>query len=219
MTPSHVNTRRVDPLAGEIPSSDVLEPRAPHARTCEWTADVWSATISVWMSFHVALRSLRADRSVGGPSRRIGVLRPSHEAARHCRRGDDAARPDGEEARPEGDGVACGPRIDARDRGGAEAATVATADPATVRPLLAAAAAENVEQLKASLLEAAGSAVKPVWLTVECSGCGERSRVEAPVPDVRARVAAIELLLREGWEGRRLCGVLARHRTLLLSGR
>jgi hypothetical protein len=33
---------------------------------------------------------------------------------------------------------------------------------------------------------------------VECSGCGERSRIEAPVPDVRARVAAIELLLREG---------------------
>jgi hypothetical protein len=80
----------------------------------------------------------------------------------------------------------------------AGAATVTNADPATVRPLLAAAAAENVEQLKASLLEAAGSAVKPVWLTVECSACGERSRVEAPVPDVRARVAAIELLLREG---------------------
>jgi hypothetical protein len=78
------------------------------------------------------------------------------------------------------------------------ALTSANADPATVRPLLAAAAAENVEQLKASLLEAAGSAVKPVWLTIECSGCGERSRIEAPVPDVRARVAAIELLLREG---------------------
>src|SRR5262249_2334566 len=29
-------------------------------------------------------------------------------------------------------------------------------------------------------------------------GCGTRSRVEAPVPDVRSRVAAIELLLREG---------------------
>jgi hypothetical protein len=71
-------------------------------------------------------------------------------------------------------------------------------DPANVRPMLAAAAAENAERLKASLLEAAGSAVRPVWLTVECSNCGERSRVEAPVPDVRARVAAIELLLREG---------------------
>jgi hypothetical protein len=79
-----------------------------------------------------------------------------------------------------------------------EPTATATADPATVRPSLAAAAAENVEQLKTSLLEAAGSAVKPVWLTVECSACGERSRIEAPVPDVRARVAAIELLLREG---------------------
>jgi hypothetical protein len=77
-------------------------------------------------------------------------------------------------------------------------AAVTDADPANVRPLLAAAAAENVEVLKASLLEAAGSAVKPVWLTVECTACGKRSQVEAPVPDVRARVAAIELLLREG---------------------
>ena len=74
----------------------------------------------------------------------------------------------------------------------------ASADPATVRPSLALAAAENLDALKASLLEAAGSAIKPVWLTVECSGCGERSRVEAPMPDVRSRLAAIEVLLREG---------------------
>ena len=72
------------------------------------------------------------------------------------------------------------------------------ADPATIRPRLARAAAENVEQLQASLLEAAGSAVRPVWITVECEGCGTRSRVEAPVPDVRARVSAIELLLSQG---------------------
>src|SRR3954470_23546418 len=77
-------------------------------------------------------------------------------------------------------------------------ALVVSADPSTVRPSLALAAAENLEQLKASLLQAAGSAVKPVWLTVECSGCGERSQVEAPVPDMRSRVSAIELLLREG---------------------
>jgi hypothetical protein len=75
---------------------------------------------------------------------------------------------------------------------------VAAADPSVVRPSLALAAAETLEQLKTSLLEAAGSAAKPVWLTVECSGCGERSQVEAPIPDVRTRVAAIELLLREG---------------------
>jgi hypothetical protein len=74
----------------------------------------------------------------------------------------------------------------------------ASADPSTVRPSFAAAAAENVDQLTASLLEAAGSAVKPIWVTVECASCGERARIEAPIPDVRARVAAIELLLREG---------------------
>jgi hypothetical protein len=79
-----------------------------------------------------------------------------------------------------------------------EAFPTTALDPASVRPMLAEAAAENAEQLTASLLEAAGSAVRPVWLTVECSNCGERSRVEAPVPDVRSRVAAIELLLREG---------------------
>lgn len=35
-------------------------------------------------------------------------------------------------------------------------------------------------------------------MTFECSDCGKRKRVEIPVPDVRARVAAIEMLLREG---------------------
>ena len=79
-----------------------------------------------------------------------------------------------------------------------EMPTTAKADPTTVRPTLALAAAENLETLKASLLEAAASATKPAWITVECSGCGERTRVEAPVPDVRSRLAAIELLLHEG---------------------
>jgi hypothetical protein len=32
-----------------------------------------------------------------------------------------------------------------------------------------------------SLLEGAESAAAPVWLTVECPKCGERSRVAAPV--------------------------------------
>ena len=43
-----------------------------------------------------------------------------------------------------------------------QSVTVNDADPATIRPRLARAAAENVEQLQASLLEAAGSAVRPV---------------------------------------------------------
>jgi hypothetical protein len=41
--------------------------------------------------------------------------------------------------------------------------------------------AESGEQLKASLLEGAESAATPVWLTVDCPYCGERSWVEAPV--------------------------------------
>ena len=67
-----------------------------------------------------------------------------------------------------------------------------------MRPRLAAAAAESVEDIQRTLLDAATSASKPAWVEFECSDCGKRKRVEVPVPDVRARVAAIELLLREG---------------------
>jgi hypothetical protein len=35
--------------------------------------------------------------------------------------------------------------------------------------------------------------VPPVWLTIECPNCGERSRVEAP--ELLARVAGIELMV------------------------
>jgi hypothetical protein len=73
-----------------------------------------------------------------------------------------------------------------------------SADPATVRPRLAAAAAENVDDIRRTLLDAATAASKPAWVEFECTDCGNRKRVEVPVPDVRARVAAIELLLREG---------------------
>ena len=37
-----------------------------------------------------------------------------------------------------------------------------------------------------------------MWVTTACSGCGKKQRVEVKIPDVRSRVAAIELLLREG---------------------
>jgi len=36
-----------------------------------------------------------------------------------------------------------------------------------------------------------------MWVTTTCGGCGKKQRVEVRVPDVRSRVAAIELLLRE----------------------
>ena len=70
--------------------------------------------------------------------------------------------------------------------------------PAAVRPRLAEAAAESVEDIQRTLLDAATSASKPAWVEFERSDCGNRKRVEVPVPDVRSRVAAIELLLREG---------------------
>jgi hypothetical protein len=71
-------------------------------------------------------------------------------------------------------------------------------DPATVRPRLAEAAAEGLEGIRKTLLDAATGAVRDHWITFECGDCGSRRRVQVPVPDVRARVAAIELLLREG---------------------
>jgi hypothetical protein len=82
-----------------------------------------------------------------------------------------------------------------------EVATVSengSRDPATVRPRLAEAAAEGLEGIRKTLHDAATGAVRDHWITFECGECGARKRVEVPVPDVRARVAAIELLLREG---------------------
>jgi hypothetical protein len=73
-----------------------------------------------------------------------------------------------------------------------------TSDPATVRPRLAEAAAEELDGIRRTLLDAATGAVRDHWITFECGDCGSRQRVQVPVPDVRARVAAIELLLREG---------------------
>ena len=72
-----------------------------------------------------------------------------------------------------------------------------TADPSTVRPRLAEAAAGSLGEISRVLLEAATGATRTQWADFECE-CGRRKRVEVPMPDVRARVAAIELLLREG---------------------
>jgi hypothetical protein len=76
-------------------------------------------------------------------------------------------------------------------------ADAVTADPSTVRPRLAEAAAGSLDEISRVLLEAATGATKKQWADFECE-CGRRKRVEVPMPDVRARVAAIELLLREG---------------------
>jgi hypothetical protein len=73
----------------------------------------------------------------------------------------------------------------------------AAADPAGIRPALARLAASNLDALQQALLDAALSATTTRWATVDCGECGARSRVELPVPDVKARLQAIQLLLSE----------------------
>jgi hypothetical protein len=72
------------------------------------------------------------------------------------------------------------------------------ADPTQVRPRLAEAAAASLDDISSALLDAALGATRETWITTSCSGCGKKQRVEVKIPDVRSRVAAIELLLREG---------------------
>jgi len=51
-----------------------------------------------------------------------------------------------------------------------------------VRPRLAEAAAESVEDIQRTLLDAATSASKPAWVEFEWTDCGNRKRVEVPIP-------------------------------------
>jgi hypothetical protein len=74
---------------------------------------------------------------------------------------------------------------------------LASLDPALVRPQLAAAAAEGLETIRAALLDAA-KVNRKVWATITCKHCGRQGRYTVEVADTRSRVAAIELLLREG---------------------
>jgi hypothetical protein len=71
-------------------------------------------------------------------------------------------------------------------------------DPAQVCPRLAEAAAASLDEISSALLDAALGATREMWVTTACAGCGKKQRVEVKIPDVRSRVAAIELLLREG---------------------
>jgi hypothetical protein len=73
-----------------------------------------------------------------------------------------------------------------------------TTDPAAVRPALARAAASSLDEIQAALLDAALGASREHWATFTCPDCGKKQRTQVSFPDVRSRVAAIELLLREG---------------------
>jgi hypothetical protein len=70
--------------------------------------------------------------------------------------------------------------------------------PAEVRPLLAKATADSLDEISAALLDAAVGATRESWATFTCPDCGKKHRAQVQVPDVRARVGAIEVLLREG---------------------
>ena len=70
--------------------------------------------------------------------------------------------------------------------------------PAEVRPLLAKATAASLNEIQAALLDAAVGATRENWTTFTCPDCGKKHRAQVQIPDVRARVGAIEVLLREG---------------------
>jgi hypothetical protein len=70
--------------------------------------------------------------------------------------------------------------------------------PAAVRPALAQAAADELGTITAVLMDAATNTTRPVWTTPACPECGTQFRQEVLVPDHKARVAAVEVLLREG---------------------
>ena len=52
--------------------------------------------------------------------------------------------------------------------------------------------------ITAVLMDAATNTTRPVWTTPACPECGTQFRQEVLVPDHKARVAAVEVLLREG---------------------
>jgi hypothetical protein len=70
-------------------------------------------------------------------------------------------------------------------------------DPASVRPRLAEAAAESVEELRRVLLETATGANRNLWATINCKHCGRAGRYEITMPDNKVRLDAIQALLHE----------------------
>jgi hypothetical protein len=79
-----------------------------------------------------------------------------------------------------------------------ELTPTASKSPSAVRPALALTAAEELETIRAVLLEAATSTTRDTWATCTCPECGKGFRQEISVPDHGARIKAIETLLREG---------------------
>jgi len=74
----------------------------------------------------------------------------------------------------------------------------ATISPAEIRPRLAQVTADSVVEIEQALLSAALGATREHWATFTCPDCGKKHRAQVQVPDNRARIDAIEVLLREG---------------------
>jgi hypothetical protein len=72
-----------------------------------------------------------------------------------------------------------------------------TIDPASVRPRLAEAAAESVDDIRRVLLETATGANRNLWATINCKHCSRAGRYEITVPDNKVRLDAIQALLHE----------------------
>jgi hypothetical protein len=78
------------------------------------------------------------------------------------------------------------------------------ADPASVRPRLAEAAAASLEDIRRVLLETATGANRNLWATINCKQCGRAGRYEITVPDNKVRLDAIRALLRTAEDVRQL---------------
>ena len=72
-----------------------------------------------------------------------------------------------------------------------------TISPADVRPRLAQVTADSVVEIQQALLDAALGATRENWVTFACPDCGKKHRAQVQVPDVRARIDAIQVLLHE----------------------
>jgi hypothetical protein len=177
----------------------------PHART-RTRARVCEA--EPWIGRRVCDHSLMADRArcnallQGNARCRSVVVEGSEFCAHHDRlvpeHGADTLKrgehlpPRRSERRPRRDPAPL--VVEERE----VAVETGTADPASVRPRLAEAAAASLDEIQRALLDAALGAVREHWVTCTCGSCGQKQRLQVNVPDVRSRVAAIELLLREG---------------------
>jgi hypothetical protein len=69
----------------------------------------------------------------------------------------------------------------------------AAISPSEVRPRLAAMTAESVSEIQQALLDAAVGSTREHWTTFTCPDSGKKHRAQVHVPDVRARVGAIEV--------------------------